>query len=79
MRRKNIDHRTWIRLIEAAGWKCPACGVTLSVTAESGRSALSEPNFPEVDHVVPLARGGADDASNWAILCRRCNRKKGAR
>lgn len=31
-----------------------------------------------VDHVVPLARGGADDASNFAMACEDCNRRKGA-
>ena len=30
----------------------------------------------EVDHIVPLSRGGADDESNWQPLCGRCNRHK---
>ena len=30
----------------------------------------------EIDHVVPLSRGGTDDESNWQPLCGRCNRYK---
>jgi 5-methylcytosine-specific restriction endonuclease McrA len=33
----------------------------------------------EVDHVVPLARGGSHLPENIQPLCRRCNRSKGAR
>lgn len=34
-------------------------------------------NVPfEVDHIVPLARGGADESSNWALACRVCNLRK---
>ena len=35
-------------------------------------------NFPfEVEHVVPTARGGADEADNLALACRACNVRKG--
>lgn len=30
----------------------------------------------ELDHVVPLARGGSDVVTNLQTLCRPCNRKK---
>jgi 5-methylcytosine-specific restriction endonuclease McrA len=33
----------------------------------------------EVDHVIPLSRGGANDATNLALACRTCNRSKGTR
>jgi 5-methylcytosine-specific restriction endonuclease McrA len=32
----------------------------------------------ELDHVVPLARGGMRDDSNFQLLCRTCNREKSA-
>jgi hypothetical protein len=36
-------------------------------------------NLPfEVEHVIPPARGGADEESNWALACRSCNLYKGA-
>lgn len=34
-------------------------------------------NVPfEVDHILPLARGGTDEPSNWALACRICNLRK---
>jgi len=31
-------------------------------------------NLPlEVEHIVPLARGGEDTTTNWALACRACN------
>lgn len=33
----------------------------------------------EVDHIVPLAKGGANDKSNLQITCPKCNREKGSR
>ena len=29
-----------------------------------------------LDHVVPLALGGADDLTNWQILCKKCHNEK---
>jgi 5-methylcytosine-specific restriction endonuclease McrA len=33
----------------------------------------------EIDHRVPLAKGGKHEAQNLVIACQPCNRKKGAR
>ena len=32
-----------------------------------------------IDHVIPLAQGGSDDANNLALACFHCNRKKADR
>lgn len=56
-------------------WTCQACGIR---TPESLRG-LSQPNSPEVDHIIPLSRGGSHDESNLQCLCRQCNGSKGAR
>ncbi|MGF1601341.1 MAG: HNH endonuclease [Thermosynechococcaceae cyanobacterium] len=33
----------------------------------------------EVDHIIPLAKGGMNDLSNLQTLCQPCNRHKSAR
>jgi hypothetical protein len=34
-------------------------------------------NFPfEVEHIIPLSRGGTDDEANLALACRACNVRK---
>ncbi|HMN14944.1 MAG TPA: HNH endonuclease domain-containing protein [Bellilinea sp.] len=35
--------------------------------------------YPEVDHVVPRARGGSNGLSNLVLACRECNRNKGTK
>lgn len=55
-------------------WKCRACGVD---TPRELRGTY-EPNAPELDHVVPLARGGWHAHDNCQTLCRQCNISKGA-
>ncbi|MEV6388933.1 TerD family protein [Nocardia xishanensis] len=63
------DTRSIPQEVKAEVWqrdsgKCVECG--------SG-------HYLEFDHVIPLSRGGATSASNLQILCRACNRAKGAR
>lgn len=42
-----------------------------------GNSVYNEPNLLlEVDHIVPVSKGGKTEASNLQTLCWRCNRAK---
>ncbi|MCM1180947.1 MAG: HNH endonuclease [Clostridium sp.] len=42
-----------------------------------GNSVYNEPNLLlEVDHIVPISKGGKTEAGNLQTLCWRCNRKK---
>jgi len=50
------------------GQVCPGYGV-LPHTAT--RAELS------VDHIIPLADGGRNDASNFQVICITCNKRKG--
>jgi hypothetical protein len=45
----------------------------------SGPCAYCGTPASQVDHIRPLARGGADTADNLAPACGQCNRSKGAR
>lgn len=50
-------------------WRCYICGCA---TPKKLRGTC-EPNAPQVDHVIPLARGGAHTESNTRCICRACN------
>lgn len=53
-------------------WTCYICG---RKTPRSLRGT-TDPLAPEVDHIVPLAKGGTHTWSNVACACRECNQKK---
>ncbi|KFN37802.1 hypothetical protein KN63_08145 [Smithella sp. F21] len=48
-------------------FQCVLCGA-------SGNDAILE-----VDHIVPITRGGTDEISNLRCLCFKCNRGKHAK
>jgi 5-methylcytosine-specific restriction endonuclease McrA len=33
----------------------------------------------EIDHIIPYSLGGRNDVDNYQLLCRECNRSKGAK
>ncbi|OUM45699.1 HNH endonuclease [Arthrobacter agilis] len=72
----------WLKLAQQAKYlalrgglnNCRFCGVELNYR----RGRL--PNSAEVDHILPVSRGGQDAIENLrADTCRTCNRRKGAR
>lgn len=54
------------------GWLCQICGIK---TPESLRGTY-KPNAPELDHIIPVSKGGAHHPSNCQTSCRSCNGKK---
>ena len=47
---------------------------------QCGNSTKAEPNLLlEVDHIIPIARGGLTIEDNLQTLCWKCNRSKGAK
>lgn len=64
-----------LEIFDRDGWCCSMCGKS---TPKDQRGAAA-PDSPELDHVVPLTRGGWHKPDNLRLLCRACNMSKGAR
>lgn len=61
-----------IFVLNRDGWECYICGVS----TPSAKRGSYEDDAPEVDHVVPLSKGGAHSLANVRCCCRKCNIKK---
>lgn len=66
-RPRAIGNGVRFRVLEKYGFKCHYCGVSASV-----RSL-------EMDHVIPISRGGHNVFENLVPACRPCNGGKGTR
>jgi hypothetical protein len=53
-------------------WTCQLCGVP---TPKAKRGTYAD-DAPELDHMVPLSRGGEHSTANTQCLCRKCNAEK---
>lgn len=62
--RKALSKRLRLLILERDGYKCRLCGKTAKETKL------------EVDHKVPVAKGGTDSLNNLWTLCIDCNRGK---
>ncbi|MFI7607656.1 HNH endonuclease [Micromonospora sp. NPDC049366] len=72
---RNLTIRRRIRETLARGRPpCHLCGEPIDYDLPH-----TDPMSFELDHVVPLARGGADHISNAAASHKACNRTKGDR
>ncbi|QGP89768.1 hypothetical protein GKZ92_20315 [Gordonia sp. 135] len=56
------------------GGNCHLCGLLVPATAQK-----PHPLAPEVDHVLPISRGGTHDPENLALAHKTCNIAKGGR
>lgn len=66
----------WLALLDACNWSCVRCGRHVSdlESIYPGREIALE-----VDHIVPLSRGGSGAIDNIQPLCSGCNNQKRAR
>ncbi len=56
-------------------WMCQFCKIKTPKKL-IGSYAL---NAPQLDHIIPLSKGGNHTMKNTQCLCRKCNMKKGAK
>lgn len=64
-----------MRVFVRDGWLCHLCG---GRTDKAKRGSL-HPNAPELDHIVPLSKGGEHSYANTACAHKRCNAAKSDR
>lgn len=64
-RRISVPHGARMRILARDSRRCRVCGMT----ADDGVTL-------EVDHIVPVARGGSNRDENLWVLCRPCNSGK---
>ena len=59
-RRDNRWKKLRVRILQRDSYTCAYCGDVAN----------------EVDHIIPLKRGGSDDSDNLVACCRTCNIRK---
>ena len=59
-----LTGKQWIAILDHHNWRCAYCRLA---------------PFTDLEHVVPIARGGGTTAENCVPACESCNSKKGAR
>ncbi len=77
-RRANlVDAETFdpIEIFERDGWRCHLCTKLTKPALRGTKTKLA----PQLDHVLPLAKGGQHTRANTACSCRQCNMSKGAK
>lgn len=63
------------KVFERDGWRCHLCGCK----TDRSKRGTPHPKAPELDHIVPLSKGGPHNYGNTACACRKCNYTKGGR
>lgn len=61
-----------IKIFDIDGWRCRICGRKLNPEDRGTTKKYA----PEIDHIVPLSRGGSHTPDNIQSACRRCNLAK---
>jgi 5-methylcytosine-specific restriction endonuclease McrA len=62
--RINIPLEVKKYVFERDNYQCKSCGKTNQQTTLN------------IDHIIPLAKGGSNDISNLQTLCQDCNQQK---
>lgn len=69
---ENIDP---FKVFDRDKWKCRLCGIK---TPKTKRGSYMD-TAPELDHIIPLSKGGKHIYSNVQCSCRKCNQMKGGK
>lgn len=64
-----------LSVFERDGWTCRLCGTATPYPLRGSTAPMA----PELDHIIPISKGGPHTYANLQCACRRCNIAKGAR
>jgi len=65
--RKAISNKTRFAIFQRDGFRCRCCG----------KSAANDMTVElQIDHILPVVKGGTNDLSNLQTLCKECNNGK---
>jgi 5-methylcytosine-specific restriction endonuclease McrA len=73
VRHISFSQRTKDEVYSRSDGFCAYCSTELDY------NLLSKPSGPNIDHLIPVSRGGDDSLENLALACRNCNYRKGVR
>lgn len=68
--RRKMTPSMRFEVLRRAGFRCEACGAD----PKKDRGVRLQ-----VDHIIPVSKGGKSEYANLQCLCRDCNRGKGAK
>jgi HNH endonuclease len=70
-----VERLTWEDRV--ADWRVPGSMWAAAMVRDGHRSRKCRRSINlEMDHIVPISKGGKTEESNLQTLCRRCNRAK---
>lgn len=70
---RKVEKVTPLRVFKRDGWRCHICGGQ----TDPALRGTCEPDAPELEHIIPLSKGGDHSYANTACAHRRCNQEKG--
>lgn len=74
MRNARVETVNAVEVFSRDKWRCQLCKKKLK---RSDRGTIKD-GAPELDHIVPLSKGGEHSYRNTQCVCRRCNAEKGS-
>lgn len=75
MRNVKVETVDAMKVFKRDGWHCQLCGKKLN---QKHKGTIKD-SAPELDHIIPLSKGGEHSYRNTQCSCRKCNQEKGAR